>query len=790
VLIAGEAGIGKSRLVHQLRERLRETPHTWLECRSSPYTEKSAFYPVIELLEGALDFGDEHSPEEKLGKLERGLAHAGVEPTEAVSLFASLLSLRLPERYAPLEISPQLQRQKTLAALLTWLLALGEKQPLVLVAEDLHWTDPSTLEWLGLLIEQCPTASVLLLLTFRPDFEPPWPLHAHLQPIALNRLRRREARILAADAISGVALPEALLDTIAERSDGVPLFVEELAKGVMDTASERTIPETLQDSLTGRLDRLGAAKQVAQLGAALGREFPYALLEAVVPMKAGALQEGLARLVEAELVYQRGLPPGATYTFKHALVQDSAYESLLESQRRELHGRIADALEQRFAERVAREPERLARHCEKAGRVEDAIAHYQRAAESATQRFAQAEAIAHLNEAIALLGTLAASPERKQQELQLQIALGSSIFSARGGGDPEAERAFGRARELCAEARESPALMRALLGLSLFHFSRGEISTSCELAEQALALADRGGEVYPRLVAHTRLGVTFMYLSQPERSLEHLECAVELYDPAEHRVLAAAWGQDWGTNARSFAAIMYFSVGRFDRARRLMAETLALAREGDPYSLGFALAVAATLHWLLGERAEALERADEAVGIGREQGFPLVSALAGSLRGVALGGSRGIEEVEAALQRARTLATIGIADHCQRLAQVNLEAGRTEAALAAVQQGFECVREEYLFYAPRLHHTRGQILLQQGDVEGADRSFRRALELSRERGSKAWELNIATSLARLLRDRGRAEEARALLQPVYDWFTEGFDTPHLKDAKALLDELA
>ncbi len=278
VLIAGEAGIGKSRLVHRLRERLRETPHSWLECRCSPYTENSALYPVIELVEQGLRFEEEQSPEAKLERLEHGLALAGLESAEAVPLLASLLSLRLPERYAPLEISTQLQRQKTLEALLSWVLALGEKQPLVLVVEDLHWADPSTLEWLGLLIEQCPTANVLLLLTHRPDFEPPWSGREHLHAITLSRLSRRQAKELVAAAVSRAALPKPVVDQLAARSDGIPLFVEELAKGVVESGreldgslSDLEIPETLQDSLMARLDRLGEAKEVAQLGAAIGR---------------------------------------------------------------------------------------------------------------------------------------------------------------------------------------------------------------------------------------------------------------------------------------------------------------------------------------------------------------------------------------------------------------------------------------------------------------------------------------------------------------------------------------
>ncbi|MBW2389830.1 MAG: TOMM system kinase/cyclase fusion protein, partial [Deltaproteobacteria bacterium] len=796
VLIGGEAGIGKSRLVHRLREQLCDAPHTWLECRTSPYTQSSALHPVIEMLETALGFEHQDASEAKLERLERGLAHVGLELTKAVPLFASLLSLRLPDRYAPLEISPQLERQKTLEALLMWLLALAERQPVVLFAEDLHWIDPSTLEWLGLLIEQCPTTSLLLLLTHRPDFEPPWPSRTHLLPMGLIRLSRRQAKNLVALAISESTLPDALLDTIAERADCVPLFVEELAKGVVESGDDLTgslsdleIPETLQDSLMARLDRLGEAKQVAQLAATLGREFPYALLEVVAPVKESELRERLGRLVEAELIYQRGLPPNATYTFKHALVQDTAYESLLASQRRELHGRIADALSKHFPARVAHEPETIARHCEAAGRAPEAIGHYQRASQRATQRGAQAEAIGHLHVAIGLLCGLPESAEREQQELQLQIALGGCLFAAKGGADPEVERVYERARELAGEARETPELLRALLGLSLFYFSVGELRISCELGEQTLALADRAGEIYPRLVAHTRLGITLLYLGEVTRGHEHLERAVALYDPSEHRGLAAAWGQDWGTTARCFAAVADWARGYPERARRFMGETVALALEGDPYSLSFTLAMAAMVHDLLDDRAQALESAEEAIRIAQEHGFPTVLMIAGSCRGWAIGGSRGIEEIQTVIQRAVAARTPSIGDWYRHLARAYLGAGRAEEALAAVQAGLDGANQSRLQIG-FLQQTQGQILLQQGAIEDAERSFRRALEIAREQEARSWELRAATSLARLLRDKGRRGEARELLAPIYDWFTEGFDTQDLKDAKALLGELA
>ena len=795
VLVAGEAGIGKSRLLHQLRGRLCESPHTWLECRTSPYTQSSALNPIIAMVEEALDFREEDTSQEKLGRLERGLAHVGIELDEAVPLFASLLSLRLCERYATLEISPQLQRQKTLETLLAWVLALDEKQPLVLLVEDLHWIDPSTLEWLGLLIEQCPTANLLLLMTHRPDFEPPWPAREHLHAITLSRLSRRQSQDLVARAVSETRLPAELVERIAIRSDGVPLFVEELVKGVVETGHTESldIPETLQDSLMARLDRLGGAKQVAQLGAAIGREFPYTLLEAVAPLTEAALREGLGRLVEAELVYQRGLPPKATYTFKHALVQDTAYQSLLVSHRVELHGRIADALEARFAERVTREPEEIARHCEAAQRTAEAIEHYQRAGERATQHFAHAEAIGHWQKALELLRSLPDSAERDRKELQLQVALGPSLMVTKGYGDHELGRAYGRARALCREIGDTPELVRALIGVSLYDFFRGELRTGADLAKQALALAERADEAYPLLVAHTRLGINLNGLGEPTRALEHLEQAIRLHDPVEHRSLEAAWGGGLGAPAaRSIAVLALWHLGHPDRARRLSRESVELARESDPFDLAGALTADAMLHELLRERDRTREQAEEAIAIARDRGFPFPLLMATLYRGWALGGARGLEEAQQSVAQMEQAGTRAFIPAWLRIvADANRELGRTEDALAALEAALGIAEEtgERFDYA-ELHRLKGEMLLHQRAAGEAESCFRRALEIAREQKAKSDELRAATSLARLLRAQGRGDDGRELLTPVYDWFTEGFDTHDLKDAKVLLEELA
>ena len=557
----------------------------------------------------------------------------------------------------------------------------------------------------------------------------------------------------------------------------------------LGSPSELEIPVTLQDSLMARLDRLGTARRVAQLGAALGREFPYTLLDAVAPQGATPLREELEKLVKAELLYQRGLPPKATYTFKHALVQDTAYQSLLKSQRVELHGRIADALERQFPERFAREPERIARHCEEAGRTDDAIAHYRRAGGLAADRFAHSEAIRHLQHAIDLLYTLPVGTERDELELQLHVALGAALTTARGYADPDVERVFGRARALCENLGETPELIRAVIGLSAFHQYRGEFRTATELAERALGLAQQAGETFATLAAHTRLGNTLVAQGEFRRALEHCEQAIELYDPSEHRSLASVWGQDWGISARSFAASTLNLLGHPDQARRLSRETVELVQGGDPHRLASALVVAAGLHHDLREREQARERAEETIAITRERGFELMLGMSTVFRGRAVGGSAGLGEIERGLGIIVEAKAVGWLSRCQCiLSELHLELGRTDDALAALEAAVTSrgVTDEDF----RMRLLRGKILLQQGSAEEGEPCLRRALEIARRQEAKSFELEAATSLSRLLLDRGRRDEARALLQPVYDWFTEGFDTQCLKDAEALLRELA
>ena len=480
VLLSGEAGIGKSRLVQVLHEHVTAEPHTRLEWRCSPYAQQSPLHPVIAHLHRLLRWRPDDTPAEKLGVLEETLAASGLALPEVVPLIATLLSLPLPERYPPLTLTPQRQRQKTLDALLVWLLTEATRQPVLLIVEDLHWIDPSTLEFLTLLIDQGPTARLLTLLTCRPEFQTPWGFRAHLTPLTLSRLPRPQATQMTVRVTGGKALPSEVVEQIVTKTDGVPLFVEELTKMVLESGLLRegeeryeltgplpplAIPATLHDSLMARLDRLATVKDVAQLGATIGRTFAYELLQAVSPLDGVTLQHGLRQLVEAELVYQRGVPPQATYTFKHALIQDAAYQSLLRSTRQQYHQRLAQVLVERFSETVETQPELLAHHYTEAGLSAQAIPYWQRAGQRALQRSAYAEAIGHLTTGLEVLQTLPDTPERAQHELALHVALGGALIGTKSYSAPEVEHSFARARALCQQLGETPEFFHILYGL-------------------------------------------------------------------------------------------------------------------------------------------------------------------------------------------------------------------------------------------------------------------------------------------------------------------------------------
>ncbi|MCP5065294.1 MAG: AAA family ATPase [bacterium] len=814
VFLSGEAGLGKTRLFRAFRERMADTPHGWLECRCSPYTQRTAFQPVIDLLEQEMGFQSGDDPETKLARLEEGVAAAGLSVAEALPLLAPLLSLSLPDGVASVEFSRELQRKKTIEALVACVFGLAESQPLVLLVEDLHWCDASTLELLGWFLEQNATAKVLTLMSFRPDFEPPWPVRSHITPLAVKRLSRRQATNLVGRMTRDVPLPIAVIERVVERADGVPLFVEELTKMVLESGlveeresryeltgsiAELAVPATLQDSLMARLDRLDDGKEVAQLGAVLGREFNFELLRSVWLDEEYRLRAGLVQLVDAELLFQRGAPPAAEFTFKHALIQETAYQSLLRSDRQQFHARIARVLEEQFPERVRLEPEVIAWHCDQAGLAEKAIANYQRAGEQARERTANEEAVGHIRRALELLTTLPESPQRDRVEIGLQMEIAVPLGVARGFAHLECQAAYQRAYELAERTGDAPELPRALVGLSMTHYIRGELATSRDLAERALAAAEPRGDTSSLAYAHESVGQSLYWEGELSRALHHFEQAI-LLDDGSDRVSLATPGIDWEpcVVSRSHAAHCHWVLGRPDRARALSLEAVTVA-EGRKQVMSHAIAFhfASLINALRGEYALTLQSTEEHIALCERLGFPVYVGLGRTYRGWARAHLGEADEGIAEMQRgivevAGTGGKIGAGEGMSMFGEVLLSVGRGEEARGALGIGSSLSEQngEHLWDV-ELRRLQAEILLDVDDASTeAEGLFQEALEIARNQKAKSWELRAATGLARLWQRQGRESEARDLLAPVHGWFSEGLDTRDLKDAKALLEQLA
>ncbi|MBI3795611.1 MAG: AAA family ATPase [Deltaproteobacteria bacterium] len=820
VLLSGEAGIGKSRLLQVLQERIASDASARVECRCSPYYQNTALYPVIDLLQRVLGFQREDNPEEKLHKLEEMLERRGESETrsylslqEAVPLFASLLSLPLPtDLYPPLTLTPQKQKEKTQQALLAWLLQEAERQPVRFDVEDLHWADPSTLEFLGLLIDQAPTTRLLIVLTFRPEFLPLWPPHSHVTPITLSRLGRTQTEVMIERVTGGKMLPAEMLQQIVSKTDGVPLFIEELTKMVLESGLEGEapsrsalplgIPATLQDALMARLDRLTTAKEVAQLGATLGREFSYELLQAIALVDEARLQQALAKLVEAEVLYRRGLPPQARYLFKHALIQDTAYQSLLKSKRQQYHRQIAQVLEGRFSEIRDTQPELLAHHYTEAGLVAEAIPYWQQAGQRAAQHSANLEAISHLTKGLELLKTLPDTPERAQQELTLQLAQGAPLMATKGYAAPEMEKAYTRALELCRQLGETPQLFPILFGLTAFRVVRAEFQTARELGEQLLRLAQSVQDPALLVPASHALGQTLYFLGELVPAQEYLERGIAVYDPQKHRALAAFYGTDPGAHCLCFAAYVLWHLGYPDQALKRIHEALHLAQEfSHPFNLAFILSSVGATYRYLREVPIAQEWAETTIALCTEQGFALLLAIATILRGWALTEQGQIEEGITQLRQGVSAhqasgAVMGRAYYLALLAEAYGKAGQAEEGLTLLAEALDLVNKTGgRMSEAELLRLKGELTLQssaqnpESKVKEVEECFQKAVEVARQQQAKSLELRAAMSLSRLWQSQGKREEARQMLVEIYNWFSEGFDTADLQEAKALLEEL-
>lgn len=792
VLVLGEAGVGKSRLAYQLRERLAEVPHTWLECGASPFTQGTPFHPFLTLASQAFAFPPDARPEAKRARIRIGLGT--LASPEAVALVADFLGV--PSSTA-LAMSPDLQRRKTIDLLAQWSLAQSEVQPLVLVVEDLHWCDASSLELLGRLLAQSATARILLLTTARSEFTPPWPARENTTTISLARLTRRQAREMIA-ALNGGLLPSDTQEALVARADGVPLFLEELTKPVVQPGAARdvaAIPATLADSLLARLDRLSAAKDVAQRAAVLGREFAYPVLAAISELDEMSLCQCLATLVEAEIVFVRGEPPDATYTFKHALVQEAACESLLKRTRQMLHGRVVDVLVERFPTRAAAEPELVARHAEAAGRIGDAIDFYQRAGDRAQARSAHQESIRHFEQAIALLGARSDDPERDAREVALQLALADSRVVALGYTNPAVEAPLERARVLGEALGESRRLGFALSGLAVYAYNCGRAERACSLGARALEIAERTDDSALLVRAHCDLGQALVYRGDFASSLTHLEAALALHDPGAPHDGTWATGNP-GVRALSASGWVLWALGHPDRALTRAREGVARARAlAHPFSVAHALLFETVVHALRRDVNAQRETAAEVIALSEAQGFPFWRGVGMTFHAAArvtAGEVEAVADVRAGFALTATAGSRGGAPAAlAQLAQAFLAAGLLEEAETAVEGGLALSAQTgQPVFDSVLHQLKARTILAFGRAPSdAERAFRDAIEIARRQQAKSFELRAAISLAQLLRDRNAREEARDLLAPLYFWFTEGFDTADLVAARAVLESL-
>ena len=812
VVLSGEPGIGKSRLTAAIQELLGDEPHARQLYYCTPYHRDSALHPFIAQLERAAGFERDDTAEAKLGKLEASLAQSGEVDAQVPALFADLLELASRDRYPPLPQDPQRKREVTLNALLAQVEATARQVPVLMVFEDAHWADATSLELLDRAVARLARSRVLLVVTSRPEFQAPWAGQSAVSLVSLPRLAKRETGALASNVTAGKALPSDLLDQIFERTDGIPLFVEELTKSLIESGVLRedsggyaldgplppmAIPASLQALLLARLDRYAPSKEAAQIGAALGREFSYELLAAVAHSPDDHLLDALDQLTEAGLVSRRGAGRDAIFIFKHALVQDAAYSTLLRGPRMELHARIGRTLEERFPDLTAAQPEILARHFASAGLIDAAVAYWQKAGERALQLSANAEASAHLTNAITLLASLPAEAGRNYRELRLQMALGSATRAIKGHAAPETLQVYSRARELLDETVPAKEQMAILYGHWSVSVVRGEYRPGLAVARQSLALT--AGKEDPEAIAFASrmMGISLWGAGEFADAVPHLERAVRLYAPGSGNKTDLRYSQDHAVWALSMLGLTLWPLGYPDKARDAAATALTWAGEiQHAMTTGFALCFGLALWGQSGiDPSPSGDLGEAAIAYCLERDLRAYIPWARFYRGLKLVRraeyAEGLEEMDAAIEAAQKIHTrMFMPGHLGHLAWARAKTGDLESGLCLLAKAIEDVNEkgERVFEA-ELHRLRGDFFARSGRVSEGETEFTNALEIARLQRAKSLELRAAMSLAWLWRDQGRRTEAANLLAPVYGWFTEGFATDDLRQAKALLEEV-
>jgi class 3 adenylate cyclase/predicted ATPase len=817
VLLSGEAGIGKSRLTAALLERLANEPHARLRYFCSPQHTDSAFYPIVCQMERAGGLARDDAPQEKLDKLDAVLARTSTSIEDA-ALFAEMLSLPNDGRYPTLDLTSPQRRQRTLGALVSQMEALSRENPVLMIFEDAHWTDPTSLEAFSRTVDRIAGLRALLIVTFRPEFEPPWIGPPHVTVLTINRLAQRDIDAMIDRLAGNKHLPASIRQDIVERTDGIPLFVEEMTKAVLEVEGEarRTaaaipspalaVPASLHASLMARLDRLGPAKEVAQTGAAIGREFSHALLDAVTRKSEVELESALDRLIAAGLLFRQGAPPHATYLFKHALVQDAAYGTLLREPRRALHARIAEALESQFAEIAENQPELLARHLTDAALVEKAVAFWRKAARRSDARSALAEAVQQFKRALALIETAPSTPALRRERIHLQVALVPPLIQVKGYTSPEVQAATEEARQLIeqAQARGEPPEDPLLLFVVLFsilvgNFAAFNADAARGLAANIVALAEQQ-QSSGLVLWFTGMKGSAAFLGGDIGEARALfDRVISQFDPGQHRWLATRFGEDHRVVHLSYRGRAMWLLGYPDRARHDVEFAIADAREiGQASSLAFALTFATLVDLCRGDFVAAKTRTDELVALAEEKGLSFWGLsglfLRGALLSVTGAPAEGIRLISTAAAVYRSIgATLMLPSFLTSLAEAHATLGRYDEASARLDEAKTIIETsgERWSEAETLR-VAGEIALKSPEADPAKAGgyFERALAVARKQQAKSWELRAATSLARLWCDQGKRDAARDLLAPVYGWFTEGFDTLDLKEAKALLDAMA
>ena len=807
VLISGEAGIGKSRLTRALQERLRSEAHILLDCNCSPYHQDSALYATINRLLRSAEIERTDDADTKLGKLERILLPA---PAEDVALIAALLSIPGGARYPLPVLTPQRLRERTVAALQAHLTRLSEQQPVLVLFEDLHWADPTTLELLALTIGQVRSQRVLLVATARADFTPPWPSHRHTSVVNLTRLDKSEAEAIVRGVTGGRAMPPEVLEQIVSRADGVPLFIEELTKTVVESDLLReaqggyelvgplphlAIPATLHASLLARLDRLPGAKEVAQIAAAIGREFSYELLAAVAGAALKDLEAGLAQLVKAELIFQRGLEPTSTYHFKHALVQDAAYDTLLISRRQELHGQIARVIEE--GSRDSADPAILAQHYAEANRPDKASFHWLAAGRASLGKFALTEAMRQLRLGLKQIDRLPDGASRNKAELDTHLCLGNVLIQARGLASPEADRSFQRAYELRRTLGRSRELVPILFGILVVKLVGGYPRAALEIAEELLASTE--GDRQSELIANTMLLDVHFWLGNLQKAEQLLSKCLELYDEHLDIALTKAYSFDMKTIALVYASHFYWMLGYPERALSAKRSVDDWVRKvNTPFMHAFTNIWGSAVFHYRGDLDEHVLQVERGFTVAKQVGFPFFVAQANiwSAWNKDQHGALAEEAIplyESGIGHAQSNGTGAAVQYFRALhAQALSKRGRGAIALELLRDAIEQIdRHGEASHAAEVHRIHATVLAREGPSfqQDAERAFLISLDIARGQHAKSWELRAATSYARWLKAEGRSVEARELLKPLYDWFTEGLETRDLREAKSLLAEL-